>query len=80
MNNEDEDNWQEVEMRRQTALDKAVQAADRIICDAGSGDNDELMLLTALVAKRFVEKTECMISGNIVRKQFMQRAGLSEPG
>ena len=65
--------WQDVEICRQDALNKAVQAADRIICDAGCHDRDELLLLTTLVAKRFIEKVECMISANMHRKQLMAR-------
>lgn len=62
--------WQKKEYQRQKAVDSAVEKADRIICDAADGDSDELLLLTATVAKRFTEKIEMMASSTINRKQM----------
>jgi hypothetical protein len=71
-----EEDWMEAESRRQRALDKAVTAADRVIVDAADGDNDLLLLLTTLVASRFLEKSEIMISSGINQKDLMRRANV----
>jgi hypothetical protein len=57
------------EMRRQGIIERAVQAADRIIID-GCKDREELLLLTAMVAKVYIEKIVIQGQYEVVRKDF----------
>ncbi len=63
-----------VEHERQQALEKAVQAADRILVEAADGDTDVLLLLTVQVARRFAEKVEIMASSAVMRRDLLSRA------
>jgi hypothetical protein len=62
-----------VEYERHQALDRAVQAADRMIVDAADGDTDVLLLLTAQLARRFAEKVEIMASSAVMRRDLLER-------
>ena len=45
------------DIRREMAIRRAVETADRIIMEAANGSVEELDYLTAAVAKSFCEKT-----------------------
>jgi hypothetical protein len=70
MSFEDEDQQAEHEMRRQFAIDKAVQAADRIILEASDGSCEETDYLTAQVAARFTDKALRPFSSALLRKDL----------
>ncbi len=48
--------WQEIEYRRNKIVENAVSAADEIILDGSDGSKEETDYLTAMVAKKFMEK------------------------
>ncbi len=52
----DLDEKRQAEMKRQHAIEEAVQAADRIIMEASDGSNEETNYLTGMVALQFVRK------------------------
>jgi hypothetical protein len=60
------------EAAEQELLQKAVSAADRIICEGCDGDNDVLMLLTAKVALAFTGKVQMMAQAAVTRKEFLR--------
>lgn len=56
------------EYERRQIIDKAVQAADRIILDGSDGSTEETNWLTFEVAKRFTEKANIGLTGDLMRK------------
>lgn len=62
--------WQEKEHRRDQAVNDAVTTADRIILDASDGSNEETNYLTAMVAKKFMEKALLPFQTAIQRKDI----------
>jgi len=62
--------WQEKEYKRDKSVEDAVTAADRIILDASDGSNEETNYLTAMVAKRFMEKALLPFQTAIQRKDI----------
>lgn len=75
MNDEIEEDYpgQADEFRRQELIRKAVQAADRIICDGADGSVEEINWLTVKVAEAFVQKTVIAASSALMRKEMMER-------
>lgn len=76
----DADEIMEAEYAEQEMLRKAIEAADRIICEGCDGDNDKLLLLTVKVACAFAEKTRIMAQQVLNRKEFLQEAGEGKTG
>lgn len=64
------DEQDERDFRRQEAVRKAVQAADRIIVDQSDGTVEELDYLTAQVAMTFFEKTIMRTQHALLRKDL----------
>jgi hypothetical protein len=67
------EDWMEVESRRERVINKAVETADRMICEAAEGDVDLLLLYTTQMAQRFLEKTQIMASSALNRKELLSR-------
>lgn len=65
--------WMEAEYKQSQVIDKAVETADRMICEAADGDNDTLLLYTTLLAQRFLDKVQMMASTTVRRKEFESR-------
>jgi hypothetical protein len=57
-------------MRRQKAIEQAVQAADEIILDASDGSCEETAFLTSAVAVKFAEKVHQVNSSALLRREF----------
>ena len=64
----DPDKWMEVSARRNEIVEKAVQAADRIILDGSDGSVEETDHLTAEVARKFMEKALRPFAQAVLRK------------
>ncbi len=62
--------WQEKEYKRNKIIEDAVNAADRIILDGSDGSNEETNFLTAMVAKRFMEKALLPFQTALQRKDI----------
>jgi hypothetical protein len=56
---------------RHTAVQKAVQAADRVIIDACGGNPETLMLLTTDVTQEFLKKVGMMVQTETYKKQIL---------
>lgn len=56
--------------RRQRAINKAVEATNRIILDASDGSEEETNYLTARVAQRLVETALHPFSAAILKKDI----------
>ena len=59
------------EYERHQIIDKAVQAADRIIMDGSDGSVEETNWLTSEVAKRFVDKVGIALTSELMRKDMV---------
>ena len=58
------------ERERSQIISKAVRAADYIILEGSDGSCEETNWLTCEVAKRFVEKVNIALSGDLLRKDL----------
>jgi len=56
---------------RHSAVQRAVQAADRIILDACQGNPEALMLLTTDVTQEFLKKVGMMVQTEVYKKQIL---------
>ena len=56
--------------RRQKAIERAVEAADRIIMDASDGSVEETNYLTGMVAERFVKKANQAFISAMLKKDI----------
>jgi hypothetical protein len=72
------ENWQERDIRRQRAIEKAVDAADRIILEASDGTVEETNLLTARVMLQFAGKMEIAFQTEDRRREFKKPETLSK--
>lgn len=66
----------ENERRRRNIVDRAVEAADRIIMDGSDGSNEETDLLTAEVAKEFLEKVHGRLQSALLAKEIAKEHDL----
>lgn len=57
--------------RQRKIVELAVSAADRVIMDNTDGSVEETNWLTSSVAMKFVEKTHCSLSSQLLRKEIM---------
>jgi len=62
--------WQERDYKRNKIIEDAVSAADRIILDGSDGSNEETNYLTAMVAKRFMERALLPFQTTLQRKDI----------
>lgn len=62
--------WQERDYKRNKIIEDAVNAADRIILDGSDGSDEETNYLTAMVAKRFMEKALTPFQTALQRKDI----------
>jgi len=60
----------EKEVKRQRAIEKAVQAADQIILEASDGSCEETDYLTGEVAFRFLGKTISPFRNRLLKKDL----------
>jgi len=67
------EDWQEKEFKQQEMLVKAVEGADRVICDAAGGDRELLAYYTVRVAQRFLDKVESMTLADLRQKEMTER-------
>lgn len=65
------------EARRQRIVERAVQAADRIICEGCDGDNDLLFMFTTDIAEKFSTKAFTMARAALLRKEMYKESGRS---
>ena len=68
----DIDKWQERDIRRNAIIQRAVEAADRIILDGSDGSEEETDYLTAEVARKLMEKALHPFSRSLRRKDFKE--------
>jgi hypothetical protein len=61
---------EEKELRRNKIVEKAVTAADRIIIEESDGSIEEINYLTAMVAKKFIEKALLPFQQEILKKDI----------
>lgn len=60
------------EGRRQKIVERAVQAADRIICEGCDGDNDLLFMFTTELSVKFSEKSSIMARAALSRREMIE--------
>jgi 20S proteasome alpha/beta subunit len=58
------------EHHREEAINRAVEAADRIILDASDGSCEETNYLTAQVARQFIKKALMPFCRDILKKDL----------
>ena len=70
------------EARRQKIVERAVQAADRIICEGCDGDTDLLFMFTTDVAEKFSTKASIMARAALSKREMykdLERLGALKP-
>jgi hypothetical protein len=63
-----------LEQEREEVIRAAVNAADRVLLKGCHGDQEDLALLTAEVAKAFAEKTCLMLRSELNKKEMLPEA------
>lgn len=71
----DEENYpgEHRDIERQQIIEKAAEAADRIIMDGSDGSVEETDYLTAKVADRLLGHLMTRVSSNLLRRDFEKR-------
>mgnify|MGYP001596234040 CR=1 FL=1 len=70
---DDNNTWQRVEMRRDQAVRAALEAADRIVCNASDGSLEETYYLTAQVAQKMIERALYPFTSRMLRTDVERR-------